>query len=455
MKKIFAIFALAAMLIVPMSALAITTVSDSDLAAVTGQSGVSIDLNVTVNMTADVIAWGDSDGINIIQGYQTSQGDETYNKAGYVGLQSLNITGLNIKMRDFSDVGSGQPQANDTEWNVLHNLLANYSAQATLAANGQANNATSAKVAMLVQAFKTNTQYNSALTIDVGSDASNKTIVSIGVPSFNISLATMTANVALFAQGATTTTNNPNKIPVQTINPQVLGTLNVNNLTALFWGGRVDISALASGTQGVDISLKNVLIERLAANGMSWGDADGVVGGLSTYNGTTYSSAGYIGITGQNLIQNLKMNGDLTIDVASIDVATLNNVWHSDADGTNYVSMALGTVTAVMSQQSEYEMIYAAKKILGSPAQNDSIAYVHLAFSNGFDINIEGMYMPIVLWNSPDLASSYGLQGAGATARNTHELGVIYAKNLDVKIVNGAGALGATAVPSYVNIMAH
>jgi hypothetical protein len=411
MKKIFLALALAFMLMVPMSSFAATTVSDSDLAAITGQSGVSIDLAVTVNLTADVVAWGDSDGLQNIQGYGTLQGDDAYNAAGYVGLSMLNITNLHIAMRS----PLTRTQASDAEWDAINALEIT-----NATTNGGAGNPLT-QGSLLVALFQTNNKYSNALTIDVGS-AGAKTIVSIGVPTFDLTMQSMTADVALFNQ-ETVATNNPYKIPVTTGTPQVLGSLNVSNLEMLFWGGRVDISAEAVGHEGVDISLKNVQIESISAGGISWGDADGVTNGLGV------NSAGYVGIGGKNMIQNLKLNGDITIDVASIDTAVLNALWNDGTAGMHYVGSML-----TKPLESQLEMIYAGKKILGTPASvvADNISYVHLGLNN-FDINIQAMYMPVYLWNTPNVVDG-GV---------THQLGVVYVKNLDVT----AGG--------YVNIMAH
>jgi len=63
MKKILKAIALIVCLVFPLSAMAMTTIGDSDLSTVTGQSGVSINLDVNMDLHLDTVAWGDSDGL--------------------------------------------------------------------------------------------------------------------------------------------------------------------------------------------------------------------------------------------------------------------------------------------------------------------------------------------------------------------------------------------------------
>ncbi len=48
----------------PMSVLAMTAIDDNELAEITGQAGVSINVDVTANLSIGTIAWGDSDGFS-------------------------------------------------------------------------------------------------------------------------------------------------------------------------------------------------------------------------------------------------------------------------------------------------------------------------------------------------------------------------------------------------------
>jgi hypothetical protein len=79
--------AVLAFLLLPLSVWAMTPMADNELDAVSGQTGVSILPNITMNIHFDVIAWGDADGIG-----GSSAG-------GYVGVKDLSISGLSIGMR--------------------------------------------------------------------------------------------------------------------------------------------------------------------------------------------------------------------------------------------------------------------------------------------------------------------------------------------------------------------
>ena len=83
MKKILALTVIALFVMMPFASFAKTTaVSDSDLGAVTAQSGVSIDFsNLTIsNVSISAQSWGDTDGFG------------TYTSPGWVGAQ-MNLIG--------------------------------------------------------------------------------------------------------------------------------------------------------------------------------------------------------------------------------------------------------------------------------------------------------------------------------------------------------------------------
>jgi len=77
-----------------------TPVSDSDLSKVTGQAGVNINADLTMNIGIGTLAWGDADGIHGYDGSLSSTGWATVATGGYVGMTNFNITGLRIKARE-------------------------------------------------------------------------------------------------------------------------------------------------------------------------------------------------------------------------------------------------------------------------------------------------------------------------------------------------------------------
>lgn len=105
-----------AVLLLPMSAGAMTPLGDTELSDISGRAGVSIMPNITMNIHFDVIAWGDSDGLgpNSIWGVETS--------GGYVGVTNLGIASLYVGPRTDAysglypitiDVANGVPRGPD------------------------------------------------------------------------------------------------------------------------------------------------------------------------------------------------------------------------------------------------------------------------------------------------------------------------------------------------------
>jgi len=93
MKKIFMVIALMAMLMLPLTSFSMTAMEEGDLSSVTGQAGVSINLEARVDLKADTVAWGDMDGFEATNVTVTSGSDA----AGWIGLSNLNIDNLRIQ----------------------------------------------------------------------------------------------------------------------------------------------------------------------------------------------------------------------------------------------------------------------------------------------------------------------------------------------------------------------
>ena len=114
MKK--SIFLIVALLCMPLPALAMKVMDDRALEEISGQSGVSIFVDITMNIHIDTLAWGDSDGLgpNNIWGIATS--------GGYVGVTNLSMSNLYIGPRTDAynglypitiDVANGVPRGPD------------------------------------------------------------------------------------------------------------------------------------------------------------------------------------------------------------------------------------------------------------------------------------------------------------------------------------------------------
>lgn len=103
MKKVLLFAVLAMFLMVPMS-FAKTAISESDLAAVTAQEGVTINFDCfTVgSISIDVLSWGDSDGCSSCGGYTA---------AGWVGATiDMDTNFVNIEGNMTIDVGTSGTQ---------------------------------------------------------------------------------------------------------------------------------------------------------------------------------------------------------------------------------------------------------------------------------------------------------------------------------------------------------
>jgi hypothetical protein len=101
MKKILLLTVIALFVMMPFASFAKTAVSDSDLGAVTAQSGVSIDFaNLSVSgVNVTIQSWGDTDGFG------------TYSTQGWVGAamsMTGNVVGISGTMN--IDVGTSGTQ---------------------------------------------------------------------------------------------------------------------------------------------------------------------------------------------------------------------------------------------------------------------------------------------------------------------------------------------------------
>jgi hypothetical protein len=83
------------MVLLPVCAGAMKPISDTELSDISGQAGVSIMPNITMDIHFDVIAWGDSDGL--APGPYNPWGITA--SGGYVGVTNLTINNLYIGPR--------------------------------------------------------------------------------------------------------------------------------------------------------------------------------------------------------------------------------------------------------------------------------------------------------------------------------------------------------------------
>jgi hypothetical protein len=260
MKKIFTAIVLFALVVLPMSVMAMTTIADNELSTVTGQAGVSINVDVTANLTIGTLGWGDADGFT------------GYTNAGFVGIEGLNLT--------------------------VH-------------ASGRHDGAFSTGGATAIGYM-----FNDPITIDVGTNDSGATAVRIGLPTFHITVSTLQTDI--FVSGATAA-----GAPTSTV-AQQLGSIYIAGIdvklgqsatpadAASFNAGYVTIAAAGAGNTGVNIGF-NVAIDSVAIGTLSYGNTTSILAGSFGAAAT----AGYVGVTGLNL-DDVNIYGGVAIGVGTL-----------------------------------------------------------------------------------------------------------------------------------------
>jgi len=281
MKRVLTILAI---LLLPLSVWAMTPVTDSDLSNVTGQAGVNINADVTMNVTIGTMAWGDTDGLSSASVYNF------YGSTGMGGMAGNNWSA----------------SASGGEVGVMNFALNNFNLKARTSDTYNGYNALSTST----------TNRLKPITIDVGTCgaagpyAAGVTFVRFGLGSIQITMDSMWLTVGL-----------ANKTGFTGTLDQVLGQVYIGGLGVYISPySYVDIYNATGGvTQGVNITM-NVRIDQLTLSVVSWGDGDGLGAGVgnmwfATAAGTTQ---GWIGL------QNITMGVITVAGTMRIDVATTN-----------------------------------------------------------------------------------------------------------------------------------
>jgi hypothetical protein len=240
-------------MLLPLSVMAMTPVSDSTLSDVTGQAGVNINADLTMNIGIGTLAWGDSDGIGALTAY----GWATGTAGGYVGVNNFNITNLRIKARE-TDTYNGYTTA----------LL-------------------------------------KPITIDVASKSTlygGQTFVRFGTGSLQITMDAMSLQVALGDRVG------------GVVLDQILGTANLGGMEIyLSPFSYVDIYTAAG--VGVNLTM-NIIVDEFKMDYMSWGDTDGKNNvGIGVCMWMVDAAAGYIGLDNLAVGGPITITGTVRIDV--------------------------------------------------------------------------------------------------------------------------------------------
>jgi len=247
-----------AIMLLPLSVMAMTPVSDQTLSDVTGQAGVNINADLMMDIKIGTLAWGDSDGI--LNGGHPLWG--TTAGGGYVGVTGFDIDGLRIKAR---------------ETDTYHE----YAAPAQL----------------------------KPITIDVATDPAiygGATFVRFGLGSLQITMGAFDFDVRLgdHASGGLGLTTSAN----------MLGRVSLGAI-GIYIDPKSYVDIFADGTCGVNIAM-NIEIDQFNIGYVSWGDTDGVVnGGIGAMPWMAAASAGYVGLANLQIGGPITVAGQLAIDV--------------------------------------------------------------------------------------------------------------------------------------------
>lgn len=293
---------LIACLILPLSAMAMTTVADNELSSVTGQAGVSINVDLTATVSVGTLAWGDSDGFT------------GYTNMGFVGLQGMTLTITAAGRLD-------GPFAN-TATNDMGYLR------------------------------------NKPITIDVGTNGGGQTLVKIGIPTLHITVSTLDTNIfvsggALATGPGSTTAQQLGEIYMSGVDIKLGQTTStstdVNVLAASYDAGYVTIGAAGAGNTGVNIGF-NVKIDSVSLGTVSYGNTTSI---LASELGAA-ATAGFVGIRNLNL-DDITISGGVAIGIGTLNgtamgasafgTPTMVNILIADGTTLSIPGAIYGTVT--------------------------------------------------------------------------------------------------------------
>jgi len=409
MKRVLTFLAL---MLLPLSVMAMTPVSDSTLSDVTGQAGVNINANLTMDITMGTLAWGDSDGVPLTAG-----------SGGFVGVSGLNITNLVIKARTESTDTYGS------------NAFGTYSAYST-----------DPRRLRLCP-----------IMIDVARDASGnlndgKTFVRIGLGSLQIKMGDLTMDVAL---GKFTTGTNAVHLN------EVMGRVFIGGMN-MYISPASYVDIFSHDNCGVTMSL-NVIIDKLALTAVSWGDTDGLTGGNPIVGSSpahnwfdSNATGGYVGLT-DIYLGSISIVGRVAIDVATTTTDPANSVYlehyreklaYGKYMSDFFVAYPSATPAEIAARVTAYSQTSQNNYLTGGiNAATPSLTIIHFTFGktgatgSDFVINVKDIIRGTVRLNSEkDLV----VDTLGANQKGT-ELGDIYISGMNVSIDRG----------SWVDIWAH
>jgi hypothetical protein len=409
-------------MLLPLCLMAMKPVSDSTLSNVTGQSGVSIDIDVAMNITFDSMGWGDTDG-------DDGTGP---NAGGWIGIDDLEINTLHIWPRtDYSMEATGAAHT-DGGWSDLQLLTIDVVTVPFDSANDPNFSAAN----------------QTALTA-----AGGVTKVRIGIPTLTITMNEMSGNVVLgpnasdttiggivnssYANGGGALNNGYKAISRPNFN-QLMGKFYIGGMNmATGTGGAVLISAhgresytstyadsTTSGPlygSGVTIELDNMKIDYLIMNQLAWGDIDGAYDESSSNPGQNtapgLTNEGWVGLA-DLAIRGITINGKIMIDVGTVTVGSQTNTINADGP----------------SEWDDY--IITMDERYGACLGTTNRSFVAIMIADGFSVRMEEMGAKVQLGSSNALGET---------------MGDIYVSDMRMTIIDNPTANNR----SFVHIFAH
>lgn len=335
MKRVLTFLAI---MLLPLSVMAMTPISDNDMSKVTGQAGVSMTFDVTMNLNFGAMGWGDSDGVATIDNVALNTAIGGANTGGWIGLDSVNIRTLHIWPRTDYTMESGE--------NTGTVSLTPTAGAARSGDGGWADlKWLTIDVVSLNSTLLSASQFGTTFLGTGGS----VTAVRIGVPTLTVSMDDMAGNVVLADRSNVATIGGivdgayayGHEIEKPNFN-QLLGRFYVGGLdlatgggeVLIFSGGKATISGAEVGStlygSGINIALNDVRIDYVLVDSVGWGDIDGAydiceAGGLGdtthlAHNtgsyGTGLCNPGWVGLTNV-AVENIVIDGMISIQVGS------------------------------------------------------------------------------------------------------------------------------------------
>jgi len=461
LKRMFQGLAIGAAFLLPFSASAMSPITDSELSAVTGQAGVSINLDARVDLMANVVAWGDADGF-VAENAPTNTGG-----AGWVGLTGLNIQNLRIRadqgLLDTAYANIGAAAGAKLDADVLAVIVGSYTTKATayqdafgalLLKYNTAHSTTydafdfnrpgiqaqiladTANCGAEITAFGTaKGNYDSFKTTDaayLALDAGDKALFDgfVAYKGASDAFKPLTIDVATditAGHGGVANTTfvriglGSLQIAMESMDANVkvgptnvgvpnllytLGSLYLGNLyTNIDGSSYVDIfTARGAAKQGVSIALA-AKINTLTIGEVAWGDSDGLT------NNTKINPA-----TGEPIVATNLITADPTTTTAIAGWVGLKN-------------LSIGTIIAKGKADIDVDTAAGTTQV---------IIGLGTSVANGFSVGMAPMTATAALGNA------HGAWAGTFTSGLTQELGEIYLAGLDLTVF-GALKIGARA----------